>query len=86
VTRGEDGCFVASDDTQVDVCGEKVDVIDAVGAGDAFTAAFVCGLLWSWPLDRIARFANSVGALVASRPGAMPELHQELADLIAHSG
>jgi len=86
VTRGEDGCFVASKDTQVDVPGQQVDVVDAVGAGDAFTAAFVRGLLWSWPLDRVAQFANKVGALVASRPGAMPQLKQELADLMARSG
>ncbi|MFQ5590670.1 MAG: carbohydrate kinase [Phycisphaerae bacterium] len=85
LTRGPDGCFVVSDDTRVDVPGRPVEVIDAVGAGDAFTAALVCGLLWRWPLDKVARFANEVGALVASRPGAMPSLGRELAEVIARA-
>ena len=86
ITRGEDGCFIASGDTQVEAPGCRVDVRDAVGAGDAFTAALIRGLLWEWPLDHIARFANEVGALVASRAGAMPELHKEFDDLILRFG
>ena len=43
-----------------------------VGAGDAFAAAFMHGLSLSWPAAEIASFANRVGALVASRHGAIP--------------
>jgi fructokinase len=83
ITRGADGCLAVSGGVRVDVPGRRVDVIDAVGAGDAFTAALVSGLLWRWPLERVARFANEVGALVASRPGAMPQLRKEFPELIA---
>jgi sugar/nucleoside kinase (ribokinase family) len=37
--------------------------------------------LAGWPLRRSAEFANEVGALVASRVGAMPVLTQEIAKL-----
>ena len=83
VTRGDHGCLVISRDETLDVPGRRVTVADAVGAGDAFTAAFVWGLLRAWPLGAVARFANEVGALVASRHGAMPSLAQELAALQA---
>jgi len=77
ITRGEQGCLVISSDDRVDVPGCRVDIVDTVGAGDAFTAAFVCGLLLNHPLAAIARFANDVGALVASRKGATPALATE---------
>jgi sugar/nucleoside kinase (ribokinase family) len=50
----------------------RIEVADTVGAGDAFAAAFVHGLGKGWPAPQIADFANRVGALVASRPGAIP--------------
>ena len=50
-----------------------MDVADTVGAGDAFAAAFMHGLDADWPLLDIATFANRVGALVASRHGAIPD-------------
>ncbi len=83
VTRGENGCVIASGAQRIDVPGRGVEVADTVGAGDAFTAALVCGLLQEWPLPRIAVFANEVGALVACRPGAMPNLSEEFTALAA---
>jgi fructokinase len=44
-----------------------------VGAGDAFAAAFLHGLSRQWGIEEIAVFANRVGAIVASRAGAMPD-------------
>jgi len=81
ITRAEEGCFAANDDDEVDLRGIQVDVADAVGAGDAFTAALLVSQLEGWPLESSARFANQVGALVASKPGAMPVLHDEFAEL-----
>jgi fructokinase len=46
-------------------------VSDTIGAGDAFTAALVVGLLDGHSLDDINRRANEVAALVCSRPGGM---------------
>lgn len=77
VTRGAAGCFLATEDETVDRPGRAVAVVDTVGAGDAFTAALIVTQLERWPLEPAARFANEVGALVASRPGAMPPLKDE---------
>lgn len=47
---------------------------DAVGAGDACTAAILVGFAYEMPPDRIAELANRLGAYVASQPGATPNL------------
>ena len=60
---------------------EPVRVADPVGAGDAFTAGLISGTLWGWPPRSIATLANEVGALVASRTGAMPRVADELIEL-----
>lgn len=86
VTRGAKGVYVQGLHESVDVAGAQVDVVDTVGAGDAFTAAFIAGHLWHWPLKATTEFANRVGALVASRPGAMPDLADEFQTLRAEFG
>ena len=48
-------------------------VVDTVGAGDGFAAAFVHGLGAGWSAAKTGDFANRLGALVASRAGAVPE-------------
>ena len=42
--------------------GFRVESIDESGAGDAFAAGFITGLLENWPLERIIRFASAIGA------------------------
>lgn len=81
VTRGADGCLAVSRTESIDVPGIAVRVADTVGAGDAFTAALIQTRLSGWSLRRSVEFANRVGSLVASRPGAMPILRVELAEL-----
>ena len=73
VTCGERGCGIYRDGEYVEVPGCKVEVADTVGAGDAFAAAFLHGLEKGWDARRCGAFANAVAALVASRPGAIPE-------------
>jgi fructokinase len=72
ITLGGAGCAVFIDGTLLTFPGYAVKVVDTVGAGDAFAAAFLHGLHLAWPVERIAPFANSLGALVASRAGATP--------------
>lgn len=72
VTRGAAGCAVLADGEYAEVSGFRVQVADAVGAGDAFSAAFVHGLSAGSRPAEIGDFANRVGALVASRRGAIP--------------
>lgn len=57
----------------VEAPGYAVKVVDPVGAGDAFGAAFMHGLMSGWNAAEIGAFSNRVGALVASRPGAIPD-------------
>jgi len=51
---------------------------DSVGAGDACSAAILHGAVRRWPLQKTADLANRLGAFVASRKGATPELPAEL--------
>jgi len=83
VTRAERGCLLIGRDGTADVPGVAVEVADAVGAGDAFTAALISAQLRGWPLSATAEFANAVGAMVAGRPGAMPPLEDDFAGLVA---
>jgi fructokinase len=73
VTFGERGCAILKNGKFTQTPGYHVTVADTVGAGDAFSAAFVHGLSQGWSANRIAECANAVGALVASRSGAIPE-------------
>lgn len=52
----------------------QVEVVSTVGAGDAFTAAVVTGLLTNQPLDEINRRANAIAAYVCTQRGAVPTL------------
>ena len=81
ITLGKDGCELYGRKQAVQSPGVPVAVADAVGAGDAFTAALIVAQLRRWPLEQTAVFANRVGALVAAHPGAMPPLRDEFARL-----
>ena len=73
VTLGEKGCVMFDGQEFVEASSEKVVVADTVGSGDAFAAAFVHGLTSGWPVSKIAKFANRIGGLIASRAGGTPE-------------
>lgn len=82
LTRGPRGTVLFTNNQRVEgrpVAFSRSENADGVGAGDASCAAVVCGLLLKWPLPAIADFANRMGAFVASRPGATPELDPSLA-------
>jgi len=73
VTLGSRGCAVFANGQYHEEPGCPIEVADTVGAGDAFAAALLHGLASQWDITEIARFANRVGALVASKPGAIPD-------------
>ncbi|WP_285695404.1 5-dehydro-2-deoxygluconokinase [Actinomadura sp. NBRC 104412] len=76
VKRGPDGVLAASRTEVVDGPPVEVEVVNGLGAGDAFGGAVCHGLLAGWPLTRTVAFANTAGALVASRlacADAMPD-------------
>jgi len=72
VTHGAGGCSLLLGDEFARAPGYPVQVVDTVGAGDAFAAALVHGLSAGWGIGETADFANRVGALVAARPGGTP--------------
>jgi fructokinase len=73
ITRGERGCTLRFDSFSVEVPGVPVRVADTVGAGDAWAAGFLHAYSSGKPLRRAGEFANRLGALVASRPGGVPD-------------
>jgi fructokinase len=72
LTRGEKGSFLLSGNESSNHSGFQVKVVDTVGAGDAFTAAVVVGLLNKMDLDSINDFANRVGSYVCTQEGGTP--------------
>lgn len=77
VTRGPNGCVVGDVRQDVDLPGIPVQVVDTVGAGDAFTAALLTQTLEGKPLVEAARFANAYSAVVCTKPGGTPRVSRE---------
>ncbi|WP_053386057.1 5-dehydro-2-deoxygluconokinase [Leucobacter japonicus] len=76
VKQGPKGVLAKTRDERVEVPPHFVDVINGLGSGDAFGGALIHGLLEGWDLERIFRFANVAGAIVATRrecSTAMPD-------------
>lgn len=85
LTRGERGTVLLTPSSRVE--GEAVSYeaetgADRVGAGDACTAAILLGLVQRWPLEKVVKLANHMGAFVASRRGATPALPDEIKAMI----
>jgi len=70
VTLGERGAFGVTAREEAAVEGRPVDVVDTIGSGDAFAAAFVTGWLRGRPLEDCCAVGNALGALVARTAGA----------------
>ncbi len=77
--RGEHGATVFEAGEQASIPGHPIQVVNGLGAGDAFAAALGHGLLRGMPLVESARRATVAGALVASQLAcseAMPTLDE----------
>jgi 5-dehydro-2-deoxygluconokinase len=71
-----------------DVAPFPIEVLNVLGAGDAFASGFLYGYLQGWPLERAARMGNACGAIVVTRHGCanfMPTL-DEVAAFVAARG
>src|SRR4029079_3201481 len=67
VKQGPRGVLGRTRRSSVTVPPNQVDVINGLGAGDAFGGSLIHGLLRNWPLEKTLRYANAAGAIVASR-------------------
>ena len=86
VSRGEKGAIAATRDYRIDLPALAVSVVETTGAGDGFMAAMITRLLPErerlGDLAKVDRavvadalaFANAVGALACTMPGAIPAL------------
>ncbi len=75
VKRGARGVSIFHDGQVEDIPGFPVEVVNTVGAGDAFASGLIYSYLQGWDWFRIGRYANACGALVVTRHGcgkAMP--------------
>jgi 5-dehydro-2-deoxygluconokinase len=82
VKLGPDGVLGFDESGVVSVPAIEVEVVNGLGAGDAFGGAFCHGVLSGWPLHQTLEFANTAGAIVASRlecSTAMPHSQEVLA-------
>ena len=77
------GCTVISSDIPDSsanfevIKGNKVDILNVLGAGDAFMSGFLRGYLRNVNLEKSANYANASGALVVSRHGCAPAIPSE---------
>ncbi len=74
VKLGPEGVLGATETEEIVVPPIPVEVVNGLGAGDAFGGALCHGLLAGWPLERMLQFANAAGALVASRLGCADDM------------
>ena len=64
------------------VPGHRVQVVDTIGAGDAFSAAFLTDYLRHDDPVAAVKVANRIGAYVASKAGALPAYESTLSELL----
>ncbi|MCZ4277084.1 5-dehydro-2-deoxygluconokinase [Rhodococcus sp. BGS-1C] len=67
VKMGPKGVMGKTRSETVTVPPNFVDVVNGLGAGDSFGGSLCHGLLAGWPLEKILRYGNAAGAIVASR-------------------
>ncbi|MGB5500408.1 MAG: 5-dehydro-2-deoxygluconokinase [Maribacter sp.] len=90
VKRGKDGASIyGKDGKRQDVPGFPVDVLNILGAGDAFASGFLYGILQGWDLYRSCRMGNASGAHVVTQNGCanfMPTLEESLTFIEKNGG
>ena len=77
VTMGTDGNWVFGDNESSFEETPEVDLVDAVGAGDSFTGAFVGSILKGKTLKEAHKLAVKVSAYVCTQPEGMPVMPRE---------
>jgi sugar/nucleoside kinase (ribokinase family) len=78
---GEKGAYLRKGDTEIQVPGLKVDVVDTIGAGDSFDAGFLFGYLNGWELKKTLTLAAVCGSLSTRAAGGVasqPTLEEAL--------
>ena len=71
---GSDGCLASDGHRREHLRGERVDAVDATGAGDCFDGAFIARIVDGDDVFAAARFANAAAALATTGFGAVAPL------------
>jgi sugar/nucleoside kinase (ribokinase family) len=74
VKLGAAGCYVSAAGFEGHVRAPEVTAVDGTGAGDAFVAGLLYGVLAGWPLEQAAALATAAGALATTAVGAVEGL------------
>jgi fructokinase len=82
ITEGERGAFLWTEERSAYCRGYRVDVVDTVGAGDAFSAGLLHGHHNGFSLSEMGDFACRLGALIASKRGAIPRYDDNDIDML----
>lgn len=82
ITASEKGCFIYCSNQFYHIEGKEVKVVDAIGAGDSFSASFLYKLLCFNDPVKAAKVANQVGAFVAASRGAIPGYTKEIKEIL----
>ncbi len=82
LTAGGDGCYAYVGQTLHHVKSEPIHVVDAVGAGDSFSASFMYAFFKTGDVLKAAKIGNKVGGFVASSTGAIPKYPEEIQELL----
>lgn len=77
VVHAADGAFAVDDSSVTHQASHEVDVVDTVGAGDAFVAGFLSGQLRGWDVEDCLRLANACGACAVTVPGDVASMPSE---------
>ena len=85
LTRGPAGSLLFQNGQWSDCPSDPVQIVDTIGAGDAFTAALVMGLLQKMELSKINFLADAVARHVCSCAGATPPLPEWLCNSFSTS-
>ena len=85
VTLGPNGCLVATQENQFLASSRKVKVVDTTGAGDAYAAGFLYGLLKNLSLEKCAQIGNAVASFCIHKIGARAGLpnRNELSSVVS---
>ncbi|MBZ5858036.1 5-dehydro-2-deoxygluconokinase [Flavihumibacter profundi] len=90
VKKGSKGVTIyKKGEAPVDVPGFPVEVLNVLGAGDAFASGFIYGHLQGWDLYKACRMGNASGAWVVQKPGCandMPSLQDVMALVESRGG
>ncbi len=70
VKLGEEGCLIRNSETEKRIPAFPTEAVDTTGAGDAFVAGFIRGLLQGFPLEQCAAYGNVIGSLAVETIGA----------------